>query len=78
MRQLTHKELLEEIDKRLQKTDEKIDATAVKVDEVKEELHKYNIKTAVLEAQMSGVVKFTLLVIGSGIGIISYIIKQGI
>jgi len=73
-----HAVIVAEISKRLEKTDKKIDKISYQIDELRKEQHEYSIKTAVLETQMSGVVKFVLLVVGAGVSIITYLLKQGI
>lgn len=75
---MNHSDLMKEINKRLDETDRKIDRNETKLDELKDDLHSYNLKTVVLETQMTGVVKFILLLIGSVSGIVTYIIKKGI
>jgi cell division protein FtsB len=68
---MNHQELIEKIDQRFDKTDAKIDA-------LQKELHEYSRKTAVLEAQMSGLTSIGLLIVASTLGVLAYIFQKGI
>jgi|DEB0MinimDraft_3_1074331.scaffolds.fasta_scaffold65528_3 cell division protein FtsB len=68
---MNHQELIEKIDQRFDKTDAKIDA-------LQRELHEYSRKTAVLEAQMSGLTSIGLLIVASTLGVLAYIFQKGI
>ena len=68
---MNHQELIEKIDQRFDKTD-------AKIDELQKELHEYSRKTAVLEAQMSGLTSIGLLIVASTLGVLAYIFQKGI
>jgi len=71
-------DLYSKIETRLEKTDDKIDRNNEKLDDLKDDLHNYNVKTAILETQMSGIVKFILLLAAAAIGIVGFLIKKGL
>lgn len=75
---MDHKELMTQINKRLDETDQKIDRNDNKLDDLKNDLHSYNIKTAILETKMSGIIGTGLLIVSAIIGIISFGIKKGL
>ncbi len=74
---MDHKELQDALESRLDRTDDKIDRNMDEVKALRTELHAYSIKTAILENQMSGVVKIGFLMLSSVIGIIVLGIKKG-
>lgn len=74
---MDHHELKEALERRLDKTDEKIDRNMDEVKALREDISQDRIKTAILENQMSGVVKIGLLLLSSVIGIAAYVVKQG-
>ena len=75
---MDHEQLMEQIKHRLDETDAKIDRNNEKLDDLRKDFHEYSVKTAVLETQMSGIAKVSMLLMGSAIGIIAYIFKKGI
>lgn len=66
------------LENRLNKTDQKIDRNNEELKALREDLYKYNIKTAVLENQMAGVTKIGFIILAAIIGIITFGIKKGI
>jgi len=68
---MNHLELIEKLDQRFDKTDAKIDA-------LKDELHEYSRKTAVLESQVSGLINVGLLITASALGVLAYFFQQGV
>lgn len=68
---MDHAELMQKIEQRFNNTDKKIEEAKGVIEEVKKDLTKYAIKTAVLETQMSGVVRFGLIIATSVVGIIA-------
>lgn len=75
---MDHIELKKAIEKRLDKTDEKIDRNMEEVKALREDLHKDHTDLAVLKNQMSGIVKISLILVSSVISIIAYAFKQGL
>ena len=74
---MDHDQLMDKIKTRLDETDKKIDRNNDKLDHLKDDLHEYNLKTAILETQMAGVVKVGLMILAAVIGIISFGYKKG-
>ena len=74
---MDHIQLKEALESRLDKTDEKIDRNMLEVQALRAELHNDRIKTAVLENQMSGVIKVGFALLTAVIGIITFGIKKG-
>ena len=74
---MDHIQLMDRIKERLSETDKKIDRNNDKLDSLKEELHKDNVRTAVLENQMAGVIKLGLMILAAIIGIVTFGIKKG-
>ena len=68
---MDHNELKDALEKRFDKTDEKID-------ELRKDISEDRIRTAVLENQMSGVVKLGLIIFTAVVGIIVRIFKEGL
>lgn len=75
---MDHNELKEALERRLDKTDEKIDRNMEEVKALRDDLSHDRIKTAILENQMAGVVKVGLVLFSSVVGMIAYAIKQGL
>ena len=67
---MDHDQLLEKIEKRLDKTDQKIDSLISTI-------NKNYTKIKVLENQMSGVVKVSIILLTSIIGLTVYLIQRG-
>ena len=68
---MDHNQLKEALDKRFDKTDDKIDR-------LREDISKDQARTAVLENQMAGVIKVGFLILSAVIGIIAHIVRGGI
>ena len=67
---MDHDQLLEKIEKRLDKTDQKIDSLISTI-------NKNYTKIKVLENQMSGVVKVSIILLTSIVGLTVYLIQRG-
>jgi len=67
---MDHTQLLDKIEDRLDKTDQKIDS-------LRDELNRYSLKVAVLEAQMAGVTKVGVISLAALVSIIVWGLKKG-
>ena len=75
---MDHKELQDALEKRLDKTDLKIEKNLEEVKALRNDINKEVVKTAILENQMAGVIKVGFLVLAAVIGIIAHIVRGGI
>ena len=75
---MDHKELQEALEKRLDKTDVKIEKNLEEVKALRNDINKEVVKTAILENQMAGVIKVGFLILSAVIGIIAHIVRGGI
>lgn len=75
---MDHKELQDALEKRLDKTDVKIEKNLEEVKALRGDINKEVVKTAILENQMAGVTKIGLIILVAVVGIITHIIKEGI
>ena len=71
-------DLKESLETRLDNIDERIGESTEEVKLLREDISDYRVKTAVLENQMSGIVKIGFVILTSIVGLVTYALRKGL